>query len=99
MSDIVIPGPMRSRPLERFRSVFCAAALVVLAATSLSSAQQRQSAESEAVDSIVAFVDVAVFPMDQERLLEHQTVLIRGPIIAAIGPAASVKVPQSAVRI
>ncbi|MEO8452067.1 MAG: amidohydrolase family protein [Gemmatimonadota bacterium] len=50
-------------------------------------------------DSIVAFVDAAVLPMDRERLLEHQTVLIRGSVIAAIGPVGSVAIPKGSVRI
>jgi imidazolonepropionase-like amidohydrolase len=47
-------------------------------------------------DSVVAFTDVSVLPMDRDRVLEHQTVVIRGPLIDAIGPTASIKVPASA---
>jgi imidazolonepropionase-like amidohydrolase len=50
-------------------------------------------------DSVVAFVDVAVLPMDRDRLLEHQTVLIRGSTIDAVGPVASIAVPSNAMRI
>jgi imidazolonepropionase-like amidohydrolase len=47
----------------------------------------------------VAFVSVNVVPMDQERVLAGQTVLVRGERIAAIGPAAAVKVPEGAMRV
>src|SRR5262245_16512734 len=47
----------------------------------------------------VAFTDVTVVPMDRERLIEHQTVLVRGDQIAAIGPVASVRVPAGIERV
>ncbi|TAH39587.1 MAG: amidohydrolase [Planctomycetota bacterium] len=48
---------------------------------------------------VTAFVDVRVIPMDRERVLEHQTVLVRGDRIARVGPAAEVAVPEGARRI
>lgn len=48
---------------------------------------------------VTAFVDVAVVPMDVERVLEHQTVLVRDGRISALGPATSVDVPADAHRI
>jgi len=47
----------------------------------------------------VAFVDVAVIPMDRERILEHQTVVIRDGRIASLGPSASAQIPSDARRI
>jgi hypothetical protein len=47
----------------------------------------------------VAFVNVTVVPMDQERILAGQTVLVRGERIAAIGPSVAVKVPEGAMRV
>jgi hypothetical protein len=47
----------------------------------------------------VAFVNVAVVPMDRERILTGQTVVVRGGRIAEIGAATSVRVPGDAVRI
>lgn len=41
----------------------------------------------------IAFVDVTVIPMDRERRLEHQTVLVRDGRIAAIGPASAIRLP------
>jgi len=46
-----------------------------------------------------AFTDVTVVPMDRERLLERQTVLIRGDRIAAIGAADSIPVPAGTARV
>jgi imidazolonepropionase-like amidohydrolase len=48
---------------------------------------------------VTAFVDVAVIPMDRERVLERQTVIVRGDRIAEMGPLASVRVPAGAVRV
>jgi imidazolonepropionase-like amidohydrolase len=47
----------------------------------------------------IAFVDVDVAPMDRERLLRRQTVVVKGDRIVAIGPAAEVAVPEGALRI
>ncbi|MEX2178555.1 MAG: amidohydrolase family protein [Gemmatimonadaceae bacterium] len=52
-----------------------------------------------AAQSVSAFVDVSVVPMDRDRLLERQTVLVRGDRIVAIGPTASTTVPDGATRI
>ena len=52
-----------------------------------------------APDSVIAFVNVSVVPMDRERLLPGQTVLIRGDRIAAIGPARRVKVPAGGRKV
>jgi imidazolonepropionase-like amidohydrolase len=50
-------------------------------------------------DSVVAFVDVTVIPMDRERRLPGQTVLVRGDRIVEIGPVARVRVPAGSVRV
>src|SRR5262249_50501616 len=47
----------------------------------------------------VAFVGVSVVPMDSERVLADQTVVVRGDRIAAIGPSASTPVPTDVARI
>ena len=48
---------------------------------------------------VVALVDVTVIPMDRERRLPGQTVVVRGDRIVELGPAASVKVPEGATRV
>ncbi len=47
----------------------------------------------------IAFVDVTVVPMDRERTLEHQTVIVRDGRVASVGPAASAQIPPDAQRI
>jgi imidazolonepropionase-like amidohydrolase len=46
-----------------------------------------------------AFVDVAVVPMDRERVLTRQTVVVQQGWITALGPSDKVTVPTGAVRI
>ena len=45
------------------------------------------------------FVDVNVIPMDRERVLPNQTVLVQDGRIAALGPSDAVVVPAGAIRI
>ena len=52
-----------------------------------------------AQERIVVFTNVGVVPMDRERVLEDQTVVVRGDRIAAIGPAAAIRAPAGAVRV
>jgi imidazolonepropionase-like amidohydrolase len=47
----------------------------------------------------VAFVHAAVVPMDRERVLRDQTVIVSNGKIVTIGPASRVKIPAGAVRI
>jgi len=46
-----------------------------------------------------AFVGVNVIPMDRDRVLENQTVVVKNGLIAEIGDAKKVKVPKDAVTI
>jgi imidazolonepropionase-like amidohydrolase len=50
-------------------------------------------------ETATAFVDVTVIPMDRERRIPGQTVLVRGDRIVEIGPVARVKVPEGGVRV
>lgn len=47
----------------------------------------------------VAFVNVNVVPMDRERVLTDQTVIVENGKITAVGPAARTTVPANAVRV
>lgn len=47
----------------------------------------------------VAFVDVTVVPMDKERVLPHQTVVVVGGRITQVASSASIKVPNGALKI
>ena len=48
---------------------------------------------------IVAFVNVNVVPMDDERVLAAQTVVVKDGVIAALGPSDKIKIPAGALRI
>lgn len=48
---------------------------------------------------LLAFVHATVIPMDRERALPDQTVIVSDGRIVAIGPASSVKVPAGALRV
>ncbi len=50
-------------------------------------------------ERVTAFVDVTVIPMDRERAIPNQTVVVRGGRIVEIGPANRVKVPEGGVRV
>jgi len=48
---------------------------------------------------VVVFTHVGVIPMDRERVLENQTVVVRGDRIAEVGPAATTLAPTAATRV
>ena len=47
----------------------------------------------------VAFVGVTVVPMDRDRLIPDQTVIVQGERIIALGPAARTTVPAGVTRV
>jgi imidazolonepropionase-like amidohydrolase len=56
--------------------------------------------EASPLDSdTTAFVGVNVIPMDKERVLKNQTVIVRNGVIAEIGDAKKVKVPKGALKV
>lgn len=57
------------------------------------------STGSAAPSGVVAFVDVTVIPMSRDELRPHQTVLVEGDRIVAIGPSDTVRVPRGARKI
>ena len=46
-----------------------------------------------------AFINVSVVPMDRDRVVAGQTVLVEGDRITALGAAATVTIPTDAIRI
>lgn len=77
--------------------------LYFTADSSNSPTEPQASAEGQQLQAkqkqIVAFVNVNVVPMDEERLMAGQTVIVRDGVIAALGPTDKVKVPAGALRI
>jgi imidazolonepropionase-like amidohydrolase len=68
--------------------------LIVALLTLVPTLSFTQSANPE-----IAFINVNVIPMDSNRVLKQQTVLVRGDRIVEVGPASKVKVPAGATRI
>lgn len=58
-----------------------------------------QANDRKIQSNTIAFVHADVVPMDHERVLLDQTVVVVDGRIAALGPASRVKVPRKAVRI
>ena len=54
---------------------------------------------AQLVAATFAFVDVTVIPMDSERTLPGQTVIVKDDRIVEIAPSARVKIPADAERI
>lgn len=73
------------------------ASLAVLALTI--SGQCQSVHEPASNDRLVGFQDISVIPMDRERVLPHQTVLVRGGKISDVGPTSSVDLPPGTVVI
>ena len=80
--------------------------LLLVGTSSLAAAQSASSPAASAptrattaAPAAVAFVDVNVIPMDRERVLAGQTVIVRGDRIETVGPAVGTRVPAGAARI
>jgi imidazolonepropionase-like amidohydrolase len=74
---------------------------VLAGAVTLFAAWRPATAQIPAVPTqrTTAFVNATVIPMDRERTLDRQTVIVRDGRITAIGPASSTDVPADAIRI
>ncbi len=77
----------------RKRLLVCALSLAALPAAA------QDVPRSWTVAGDVAFIDVNVLPMDSERVLRGQTVVVSNGVISAIGPTASTPVPAGATRV
>ena len=79
---------------------------LLLALTTCSHDGERIAASNELLDppkedvsGTIAFVGVNVVPMDNERILADQTVLVRDGKVVAISPAAQISIPDTAYKI
>lgn len=70
---------------------------VALGGVSFKSQNKKTARTGE--NQISAFIDVTVIPMDTERVIQHQTVVVRNGRISEIGSTAKIKVPRNALRI
>lgn len=96
----------RRQTLPRASATLAVGALALLALAIIAPATNRVSGR-EAGPAVlgdaarqasppVAIVGVDVIPMDEERIIENQTVLVEGERITRIGPADQVEVPSGA---
>lgn len=90
---------MRFRSVRPFLAAALATVLAALPAAALLSLAASPAQAQQQGARVTAFVGVNVVPMDRERTLENQTVIVTGDRITAVGPAASVRVPSGATRI
>jgi imidazolonepropionase-like amidohydrolase len=86
-------------------AIVCGVSMLPIVILYFADKYTEKSGEASAVEiqgatnKVVAFVNVHVVPMDGERVLPAQTVLIKDGLIAEIGPAYSVRVPSDALKI
>ena len=48
---------------------------------------------------VVVFTNVNIIPMDKERVLENQSIIVRAGIIETLGPSAEIEIPVDALII
>jgi imidazolonepropionase-like amidohydrolase len=78
----------------------CIRNIVALAGVFVGAGSALMSSRAAAqVESALAITNVTVIPMDRERVLRSQTVLIRGGRIVAVGATGAVAIPSSAMKI
>jgi tetratricopeptide (TPR) repeat protein len=62
-------------------------------------AWSQQANQRPPKENIVAFQDISVIPMDTERVLPHQIVLVRDGNIAEVGSVSAVRLPPGTMLI
>lgn len=65
----------------------------------IAASENEREEPAQDVTGEIAFVNVNVVPMEDERVLERQTVLVREGKIVALGPAAEIEIPARVFRI
>lgn len=83
--------------MRRILTSMCATFAVLFAVPAC--AQDETAPAAAETQDVYAFIGVTVVPMDSERHIVDQTVIVRDDHIAEIGPAEDVAVPEGAVRI
>jgi len=73
--------------------------LLLMVAATATSPGHPQTRKTSVEPRIYALVKVTVVPMDSERLINNQTVIVRDERIVRIGPAEKTQIPDSAIRI
>ena len=81
------------------RAALALALAVVVCGKSSASLASSKPPPSPAAGPPIAIVDATVIPMDPDGALPHQTVIVHGDRIEALGPVASTPVPAGATTI
>jgi imidazolonepropionase-like amidohydrolase len=76
----------------RFMRVLSIVSLILLAV-------DASAAAAKAAEAVTAFVQVAVIPMDRERVLEKWSVVVADGRIRELGPVSAVAIPRNATVI
>jgi cytosine/adenosine deaminase-related metal-dependent hydrolase len=90
---------MRNESKPLLLPALCLLACLVACRNAPEVAQSETPPEEASREPAVAFVGVTVLPLDGERELEEQTVVVRGERIEALGPTGATPVPPEATRI
>lgn len=87
--------------MKRAFKSLTAVALLVLILTNCSARKQQvtTSSSSERNQQVTAFKNVNLVPMADERIVENQTVLVKGTRILEIGPSSEIDIPENAAVI
>ncbi len=80
-------------------SVLAILTVCLLAAHRVHHFNQASGSGQAANKQSIAFVNVNVLPMDSERVLTAQTVIVKDGRIAEIGPASKIKAPADALKV
>jgi len=81
-----------------FKSLF-AATLSLLLFVGCSENQNSLATADKNSEKIIAFQNVNLVPMTTEKIIRHQTVLIKGTSISAIGASNEVEIPENTMVI
>jgi imidazolonepropionase-like amidohydrolase len=81
--------------IRRYSASFFILLIIALAASITAQKLKNNATEAQSY----AFVNVSVVPMDKERIINEQTVIVRGEKIILIGPSPKTKVPSNAIQI
>jgi imidazolonepropionase-like amidohydrolase len=73
--------------------------ILTIGAILLAGCNPARSSSAADTEEMVALVHANVIPMDQERVLMDQTVIVRDGRINKVGPASSTKVPRKVTKI
>jgi imidazolonepropionase-like amidohydrolase len=89
------------RRLEKMKSLhrFSAFVFVTMWLGPFSGYVNCEGSRKPAGEPVIAFLHATVIPMDRERVLSNQTVVVADGKIVAIGPTSRLKVPAKALRI